>query len=495
MTEGRGGRRLVIVGGGASGVAAFVAAVRYGVAQSIDIVDPRGIGRGTAFAARRAALLCNTSVETMSIVDDNPDDFLAYLHSIGVPATRDAFVPRAHVSSYLTSRYEQFAALARAAGIETRLVRAAASGIDKAARGGYVVSLDNGTALDATDVLVCTGHGGPYLPDAVKPHIGAPLLFESLYPEDRVLAALEPASRVLVLGSRLSAVDSALLLCAAGHIVEIVSPSGRLPAVRTATTRACPVAVDTKGLAQIDLDSDGSSLSWRLLRIVARSARAVHGRALSAQVVRACAPIERMRREAELARRGMTDWQDILVAYMDAAQRRLRGERLERQRRALAECARVVGRYLFACPLQSAEKLLEYAQAQRLTAKAGSPAQLHFGARWSVRWKEGGQDAYDAIVCATGFHKASSGAMAEGLRFDDPAAADTTIHVGPDLRVVLPGAARPERIWLLGLASQAGTPIVNAVYQSVRQAFEVCRAWHEGDALHQSQGFVAEEAQ
>ena len=87
MTEGRGGRRLVIVGGGASGVAAFVAAVRYGVAQSIDIVDPRGIGRGTAFAARRAALLCNTSVETMSIVDDNPDDFLAYLHSIGVPAT------------------------------------------------------------------------------------------------------------------------------------------------------------------------------------------------------------------------------------------------------------------------------------------------------------------------------------------------------------------------------------------------------------------------
>lgn len=495
MTEGRGGRRLVIVGGGASGVAAFVTAVRSGVARSIDIVDPRGIGRGTAFAARRAALLCNTSVETMSIADDDPGDFLAYLHSIGVPATRDAFVPRAHVSSYLSSRHEQFAALARAAGIETRLVRAAASGVEKAAHGGYIVSLDNGTSLEATDVLVCTGHGGPYLPDAVKPHIGAPHLFESLYPEDRVLAALEPASRVLVLGSRLSAIDSALLLCAAGHSVEIVSPSGSLPAVRTATTRACPVAVDTNALARIDLDADGSSLSWRLLRIVARSARAVHGRALSNQVVRACGPIERMRREAELARHGMTDWQHILVAYMDAAQRRLRDETPERQRRALAECARVVGRYLFACPLQSAEKLLEYAQAQRLTVKAGMPAKLNFGARWSVRWRDGGQDVYDAVVCATGFHKTSAGATAEGLRFGDSAPAGMAMHVGSDLRVVLPGAARPERIWLLGLASQPGAPIVNAVYQSARQAFEVCRAWSDTDAMRQSLRFVAEETQ
>ncbi|TAM50367.1 MAG: FAD/NAD(P)-binding protein [Paraburkholderia sp.] len=496
MAARRGERRLVIVGGGASGVAAFVAAVRYGVARSIELVDPRGIGRSTAFAAKHPALLCNTSVETMSIVDDDPDDFLAYLQLIGVMATRDGFVPRAYVSGYLASRYDRYAALARASGIEHRLVTAAALRIERMSASEYRVVLENGVTLPATDVLICTGHGAPYVPDAVRPHLGKPLLFESLYPEAHVLAELEARSRVLVLGSRLSALDSALLLCAAGHSIDIVSPSGRLPAVRTATPRACPVPVDAAALARLDLDCAAATLSWRLLRIVARAARAVHKRPLSAQVERAREPIERMRREAELARRGATDWQEILVAHMDAAQIRLHDEPVERQRHALAECSRVVGRYLFACPLQSADALIEYAQAQRLTVSAATPAALHRGARWTVRWDDGGLDEYDAIVCATGFCKAPLYASAHAVALGEQAVgAGESLRVGPDLRVSLPGLAHPERIWTLGLASQSGAPIVNAVYQAVRQAHELCRSWQAADAADALPRFVAEEAE
>lgn len=112
--DARGRRRLAIVGGGASGVAAFVAAVRYGIAESIDLVDPVGIGAGVAFSAKHDGLLCNTSVETMSIVEDQPDDFLAYLRDVGVTATRDTFAPRAYVSRYLETRYAQSAASAYA---------------------------------------------------------------------------------------------------------------------------------------------------------------------------------------------------------------------------------------------------------------------------------------------------------------------------------------------------------------------------------------------
>ncbi len=493
MTAGAGERRLVIVGGGASSVAAFVAAVRYGVARSIVLVDPRGVGRGTAFAAKHSALLCNTSVETMSIIDGDHDDFLAYLHSIDVSATRNGFVPRAYVSRYLASRYDQYAALARASGIDHRLVTAAALRIERMPAGDYVIVLEGGATLRATDVLICTGHGAPYVPDAVKPHLGAPLLFESLYPEERVLAALEPASRVLVLGSRLSALDSALLLCGAGHSVAIVSPSGRLPAVRTATPRACPVLVDAQALARMDLHSP--ALSWRLLRILARAARAVGERPLRTQVERAREPIERMRREADLARRGETDWQEILVAHMDAAQMRLSDVPAERQRHALAECSRVVGRYLFACPLQSAEKLLEYARAQRLTVRGATLTELHRGAQWGVRWDDGAHDIYDAIVCATGFCKAPLRASANAIVLDECAAVPgATLRVGSDLRVLLPGAACPERIWTLGLASQLGAPIVNAVYQAVRQAGELCRSWQTADAEGRLPRFVAEEA-
>jgi hypothetical protein len=41
------------------------------------------------------------------------------------------------------------------------------------------------------------------------------------------------------------------------------------------------------------------------------------------------------------------------------------------------------------------------------------------------------------------------------------------------LQVSLPGAEAPEDIWLLGMASYLAAPMVNSVYQSVRQAREV----------------------
>lgn len=492
MADARGRRRLAIVGGGASGVAAFVAAVRYGVAESIDLIDPVGIGAGVAFSAKHDALLSNTSVETMSIVDDQPDDFLTYLRATGVAATKDTFAPRACVSRYLAARYEQFAASARAAGIQHRLVKAAAVRIERGAiAGDYRVALSDGSVVDATDVLVCIGHGAPQVPPEVEPHRGAPLLFESLYPEQRVLAALKPRSRVLVLGSRLSAVDSALLLCEAGHTVEMASPSGRLPAVRTATPRTCPVEVDTQALALCDLSSP--ALAWRLLRIIARAAQAVGSRPLRDQIERRREPIERMRREAELARRGVTDWQQMLVGYMDAAETRLRDEPLTLQRRALAECSRVVGRYLFACPVQNAEKLIGYAGEGRFAVRACTPARLQPGARWTVSWRDGANDDFDAVVCATGFSQAPLAATANAVIVGDAAPGSGPLQVASDLRVRFDGATKPERIWTLGLASQAAAPIVNAVYQAVRQAHGICRAWHANDMTCQSHRSVVEE--
>ncbi|WP_322026708.1 FAD/NAD(P)-binding protein [Burkholderia sp. BCC1977] len=493
-SDANGRRRLVIVGGGASGVAAFAAAVRSGVAQSIDIVDPLGIGRGVAFSALDPALLCNTSVETMSILDDDPDDFRAYLRSIGVSVSRDAFVPRRYVSGYLVASHARFSRQARDAGIDHRLVRAGARHIERTAAGGYRCWLDDDTALDATDVLVCTGNGESVIPEPVKAHVGAPRIFARLYPEEAVLAQLAPRSRVLVLGSRLTAVDAALLLCRGGHSAVIASPSGRLPAVRTATTRVAPVPVDAAAYARLDLNS--SALSWRLMRIVARSARAVRGRALRDQVVRQRDPIARLRREVTLARDGATDWQHILVANMDAAEARLRGEPPARQKLAIDACARAMGRYLFACPLGNGEKLLGFAEQGRLHVKAGMPAALHeAGGRWRIDWRDGASETYDAVVCATGFQKAPLRASERALALS--ADADVTggvPRVSPDLRVWLAGAAHPERIWTLGVASYAGAPLINAVYQAARQAGELCRRWRADDERRDERNTVATEA-
>lgn len=467
-------RRFVIIGGGASGVAAFVAAVRARAAESITIVDPLGIGRGVAFATRHPALLCNTSVETMSILDDDPNDFFAYLRESGRAALHDAFVARAMVSDYLVARHAQWALRAQVVGIAHCLHVASARRVEKSAP-GYRVWLDDGAALDATDVLVCTGNGAPYVPDLVRPHVGAPMLFESPYPEQRVLAALAPDSRVLVLGSRLSAVDSVLLLGCAGHTIAMASPSGRLPSVRTGTPLVCPVPVDANAFARLNLSSP--RLASQLLWIIARATQAVSGRPLRYQIDRHPDPIERLRREVALAQRGDTDWQHILVAHMDAAALRLRDAPVSQQREALAACSRAVGRYLFACPVESAASLLERADAGRLTVKAAAPVSLWYEASWHVGWEDGSHETYDAVVCATGFQKPPLYATANALFLHGAPRQGVPPDVSADGQVRLDGAARSERIWTLGIASHLGAPITNAVYQAVRQAGQLRRSW------------------
>ena len=85
---------LAIVGAGAAGVATFIAAVRAQVARSIYMIDPQPIGPGAAFSNTDNDILCNTSVDTMSVLHDMPLDFLEHLRCEGYAFTAESFVPR-----------------------------------------------------------------------------------------------------------------------------------------------------------------------------------------------------------------------------------------------------------------------------------------------------------------------------------------------------------------------------------------------------------------
>lgn len=469
-------REVVIIGAGVAGIAAFVSAVRNRSVSRIDIVDPRGVGNGVAFATTEPVLLCNTSVETMSLLDDDPYDFLHYLRAQAIDVSPDAFVPRFHVSHYLADRYAHYRMLARDAGVQHRHLRGAARRIEKQPTGRYRVLLDDGTSLEASDVLICTGSGAPFLPEVLRPHIGAPALFECLYPERRVMEYLAMPSRILVVGSRLSAVDAALLACGAGHSVVMGSPSGRLPAVRTATPRECPIPINEAAFARLDLSSP--LLYRRLLRQVARSTETVAGRPLRSQIDRSTNAAERLAQEVGLARHGATDWQNILVRYMDLAEQLLRGGTPEARSQALANCATAVGRYLFAMPLGTAEKLLCYINDGRLQVMPAVPERLRRDEFWRVQWSSGVLDSFDAVICATGFHRPRFHATYNSLALTaDTLLPVTAPRVSPDLRVWLPEASEPERIWTAGIASYLAAPMVNAVYQSVRQANQITATW------------------
>ncbi|NEY35727.1 FAD-dependent oxidoreductase [Streptomyces sp. PRKS01-65] len=461
---------LAVVGGGITGVAAFNALVAYGAAERISVIDPLPVGRGTAFATSDPSLICNTSVDTLSLVPEEPEDFLHHLRAGGVDARPEDFVPRWLVSRYARERFLAHRERAERRGVRVGHVRDRAVRVERTAAGDYRVALARGPALPADGVLVCHGYGTPVVPEPVREHLGRPRMFAAPYPERDLLAALpaEPA-RILVIGTRLSAIETTLLLTGRGHDVVMTSPSGELPAVRTHTLRPRGRYVDAAAVARLDLTDP--RLERRVLRIVEQATARIRPLPLARQTDASADPVRRLRAETELAARGDILWQEVMVELIDLVNDRTAGTPLEVREQALRRCHRLLGRYMGAFPLDNARRLLGLFDAGRVRLRRGIPERLTEAGGWRAHWPDGTTETFEAVVCATGLHHPVLEVTGGALHLTPGDEPDRRVPVvDAELRVHLAGAARPERIWLLGIAAHLGVPLVNAVYPAARQA-------------------------
>lgn len=465
-------RRVVIVGAGATGVAAFAALVRHGIAAHVDVVDPHPPGRGHAFDAAHPALLCNTSAGIMSLRAEDPDDFVRHLRRSAPAPGRDSFVPRALFGEYARATYAAAVALHRSRGGGHRHVAARCVAVRRTG-GGYRVLLAAGGPLVASDVLLCQGLSEPRVPDVLAPHVGTDSAFASPFPEPRLLGTLRPGSRVLVLGTRLTGIDAALLLCGAGHTVTMASPSGQLPAVRT-RTGARTGLVSAADIRALDLT--GPRLNRDIVALVRRASAAVSPYPLRRQVSTAGATTARLRAEIALAEQGRTAWQDVVCSFVDAANDALAPLDAAVRHTALERCSTLFSRYLAAFPLGNARRLLGHLDAGRLRITAGTPVDLRRGARWTATWPDATTGTFDAVVGAAGYHPPPLHADGTGLDLTGGSGRGEAPHVEPDLRIRLPRSAQPERIWLLGIPSAARVASINAIYPMAQQVARTCRA-------------------
>lgn len=469
---------LAIVGGGAAGVATFIAAVRRRAAGTIHIIDPRPVGPGIAFSNTDPDVLCNTSVDTMSVVPRQPLDFLHYLQSIGYPATPNSFVPRSVVGDYLTDRFRQYCDVARRYGIdvfywayEFQSLR-----IDEHRR--YELRLSRLTrqqSLIVTDVIFCTGHGAVRLPEILLPHRNDPTFVGCPYPETEMLAKIPAKSRVLVLGSKLSAIDTAILLCREGHRVTMVSPSGTIPGVRARFIRGEKVAFDLDRMEWLLTQWDDraarpcpAGLKHAFLKYAAQAVRKHSRRPWRIQFSNAAHYDERLREEIAIAERGDCAWQDMVVNFLHTAnaiylrnEERLKGE----LHPSLQE---TLHRYVTAIALPNARKLMHHIDNRALTIRRGTLNHIATPTdgrgHWSADWGEGAQ-RFDAVVAATGFHFPyyvfnDAGELeidAEGSR------PDQAINIAQEMAADLPHPLEKESIWFVGSPAHVRLFVPNAL--------------------------------
>ncbi|WP_273795003.1 FAD/NAD(P)-binding protein [Brucella intermedia] len=473
--------RVAVVGGGASGVTTFIALVRYRAARTIFIIEPGPVGRATGFCTSDDDLICNTSVDVMSVIPENHHDFLDYLKSQNYSVSITSYVPRSWFNAYLADRYQRYREIAQQNGIEVVHLPCRFQSLRVEGHRRYQLRLAGHASepLIVSDVIFCTGYGSPRIPDLLAPHQNNQTFISSPYPEEVMLAKTGRKSRVLVVGSKLSGVDAAILLCREGHQVTMLSPSGRLPAVRTCCVRKEHVMWDPNQVAALLRESmfqDPSSLTNYLFKHVVHALAKHSALPWKRQFSCATSPEERLLEETAIAERGESHWQDLIVTFMDALNTVYARNREELLGRLPASFLTTLYPYFAAIALPNAQKLSRYVDTGVLKIKKGTMVRVvppHRNDPWLVDWRDGPQP-FDAIVACSGFSNGNyifrAGELTSDVgRYEQ----HEIVDVAPDMSADHPRFERKESIWFVGVPAHLRLIVPNAFFIIAPRAVQV----------------------
>src|ERR1700758_337301 len=147
-------KTIAIIGGGVSGTLTALHLIRQRTPAEVILIDPRpDFGLGLAYSTPSLRHLLNVPAGKISALPDQPHHFLNWLWDNGYPeATVEMFAPRAVFGRYIQS-------LLASIGEVKQVV---ASVLDLQPNdSGAVLSLDDGSELQADLVVLATGNFDP----------------------------------------------------------------------------------------------------------------------------------------------------------------------------------------------------------------------------------------------------------------------------------------------------------------------------------------------
>ncbi|MGQ4598902.1 FAD/NAD(P)-binding protein [Nocardia sp. R6R-6] len=478
--------RVVIIGGGPSGIAVFGALVRRGSVTSITIVDPNPVGLGNVYGdlfANDPVLLCNTPTGFMYLDDTARRDFLDYLVDRGWPVGLDDQVPRFLFGDYCRERFHTFRAEAERHGTTVTVVERRAESI-RIEDDGYAVVLDNGEAVSATDIVLCIGMEIPKLAPLVQRFQGHPRLLRGSYPAAR-LRELAPNSHVLVLGVRSSAQDAITMLCRNGHTVTATSPSGRLSAVRDRCSVPDSAKLDRERWLSLHPD-DPQIIEKVTLYLTEEVLAAGEGRSLEDQiVVEDSDTVQRLKAELAQALRGDTRWADLTYEGLFTLNSLVGPWPPEARAKLMPLAYPLLTHYVNALPVLTAQNLLANIEAGRAVIKDVFTRSIDADADgWTVVWADDSTERFDYVVSTSGFHFPrfiSDGDAVIRLTHDGAIGDATVVGLTKDLRLQRQGHPA-ERIWAVGAACGQRYPFAHVIMLAAAQAPHVAAMLVDGAA-------------
>ncbi|KHD27163.1 FAD/NAD(P)-binding protein [Xenorhabdus nematophila] len=173
-------------------------------------------------------------------------------------------------------------------------------------------------------------------------HIKQETFYVSPYPLKNVMERLSKNSNVLIIGSKLSAIETSIQLAKNKHIVTMLSPSGELPAVRGHTVPLRTNILRKNSLEKMDFRD--LNLGKKIVNAINKSLILNFKSSIYSQVSRKVSPIDRLREELKLALDGKIYWQDIMVEVIDKLNELLLTQSIDIRSEFINKCTPIIDR-------------------------------------------------------------------------------------------------------------------------------------------------------
>ncbi|MFE8646979.1 FAD/NAD(P)-binding protein [Sphingomonas sp. NCPPB 2930] len=254
--------KVAVIGAGCSGVlvckALGVHARRAGISEVVLYEGSGPFGPGLAYGPDTTAdpFILNMATSLLGVDAERPDAFLQWLKEVpGHPKIDpDGYVGRRLMGRYLTDELKAAERRLTGQGVRFRRVAHMVDDIERDGS-GWAVHTPEAREPGIGKVVLAVGHLQKRTPFPASSRY-----FANPYHDlGRLRSAVSPGAQVGILGTKLTAVDMALLLGSMGvAAVHLYSNSGRLPLVRGLV----PDALASSGEMDIAADSLTGFLRW-----------------------------------------------------------------------------------------------------------------------------------------------------------------------------------------------------------------------------------------